>query len=599
MSNDTRGKWYRLPKVNVDKRLVTRRMRRAEGATIRHAHRFLIRRWGNALEVRRHIAIWFGLVGLLIVAGILQFVWFQNSYRTTAPSLDGTYAEAVLGPIDTLHPLFANTSAEQSASYLMFSRLLTYDTTGNLNYDLATDVSVNEEETVYTVSIRPDVKWHDGVNLSAYDVAFTVELMKHPATRSTITGWRDVSVSVVDENTIRFTLQFPYAAFRHALNFPIVPSHILGDISPSAQRESDFGNNPIGSGPFNFRFSQSINTDSGRRVIYMARNDNYYAGKAKLSRFQLHSYPDREAITTALTTGEVNAASDLSSVEIRDINPSRYSVVHAPINSGLYALINTGREPLTDVNVRRALQIATDTEALREKLEADTPPLHLPFINGQVRGTDVPLPPKHNSSEAEKILEEAGWALGSSGTRQKDGQELHVSVVTLKNSESEHILEELARQWRDVGVAVDIQVVDPVDVLQDVTQNIISPRNFDVLIYQLNIGADPDVYAYWHSSQATSQGFNLSNYKSAVSDDTLSSARARNDAALRNAKYATFANQWISDVPAIALYQLSTRYVHSVSARSIEEDAVLVSPVNRYANVLDWSVGTRMVYKTP
>ncbi len=599
MSDSNRGKWHRLPRVSLDKRRVTRHMRRAEGATIRHAHRFVIRRWGNALEVRRHIAIWFVLVGVLIAAAILQFIWFQNSYRTTAPSLDGTYAEAVLGPVETLHPLYVNTSAEQSASYLMFSRLLAYDDTGNLSYDLATDISVNEEETVYTVSMRPDAKWHDGVNLSAYDVAFTVELMKHPATRSTITGWRGVNVSVIDESTIRFTLEFPYAAFRHALNFPIVPSHILGDVQPGSQRESDFGSNPVGSGPFSFRFSQSVDADSGRKVVYMSRNDDYYAGKPKLSRFQLHSYPDRQAITAALTTGEVNAAADLSSVEIRDINPFRYSVVHAPINSGLYALINTERAPLADASIRRALRLATDTESLREKLGADTPSLHLPFINGQIRGADVPLAPKHDSSEAEKALGEAGWVLGSSGIRQKDGQELRISVLTLKNSESEHILEELVSQWRDVGIAVDTQIVDPGDVLQDVTQNIISPRNYDVLIYQLNIGADPDVYAYWHSSQATPQGFNLSNYKNAISDDTLSSARARNDTALRNAKYTTFANQWISDVPAIALYQLSTRYVHSVSARSMEEDAVLVSPVNRYANVLDWSVGTRTVYKTP
>lgn len=599
MSNTDRDKWYRTRKMNLDKRLITRRMRRAEGATVRHAHRFLVNRWSNVLEVRKHIIIWMIIVGSLIAAAGLQFIWYQQNYRTTAPSLDGTYAEAALGPIDTLHPLFSNTSAEQSVSYLMFSRLLTYDRTGNLKYDLATDISVNEDETVYTVKIRPDVKWHDGASLKARDIAFTVELMKHPATRSTITGWRDVGVEVIDDTTVQFTLQFPYAAFRHALNFPIVPRHILGEITPGTQRESDFSNNPVGSGPFNFRFTQNIDTASGRKVIHMARNDSYYAGKAKLSRFQMHVYNDREAIVTALTRGEVNAAADLSSVEVDNLNPAKYEVIHAPITSGLYALFNTESDLLKDKTLRQALNLATDTTAIREQLRSDTPPLYLPFINGQVKGDGLPAPQQHDSSKAEALLIGDGWVPNASGVREKDGKELRLSAVTLKNSESESILEELVRQWREVGIVVDTQVVDPSDVLEDVTQNILRPRNYDVLIYQLNIGADPDVYAYWHSSQATPQGFNLSNYKNAISDDALASARSRGDAALRNAKYITFARQWASDVPAIALYQLSVRYVHTTSARSVVYGTVLVSPINRYVDVLDWSVGKRTVYKTP
>ena len=130
-------------------------------------------------------------------------------------------------------------------------------------------------------------------------------------------------------------------------------------------------------------------------------------------------------------------------------------------------------------------------------------------------------------------------------------------------------------------------------------QNILQPRNFDVLLYQLNIGADPDVYAYWHSSQASMQGQNYSNYSNAISDDALNSARARTEPDLRNAKYITFAKQWLADVPAIGLYQSTTQYVVSRNAHSFDNSNILISPVDRYSDVLNWSVGNSNVYKTP
>ena len=130
-------------------------------------------------------------------------------------------------------------------------------------------------------------------------------------------------------------------------------------------------------------------------------------------------------------------------------------------------------------------------------------------------------------------------------------------------------------------------------------QNILQPRNYDVLLYQLNIGADPDIYAYWHSSQISPQGLNFSNYSNTISDDALTSARSRVEPLLRNAKYLTFSRQWLSDVPAIGLYQSTSQYVTSKNTHSFDKSNTLISPINRYSDVLDWSVGSQTVYKTP
>lgn len=599
MANKEPHKWRRLPKVNLSSRDLSRRFRKVEGATVKHARRFVFRRLDNFKEVRRRIAIWVIAIGIIIGAVGLQHMWYQQSYRTAAFAEEGTYAEGVMGPLDTLNPIFASTSAEEAAGELIFSRLLSYDSTGHLSYDLVNNMTVGNGGKTYTLTIRPDARWQDGPYVRARDVVFTVNLIKNPATRSTITGWSDVKVTAVDDRTVQFDLPVAYAAFPHALRMlPILPEHLLRDIEPSAVREYSFSRKPIGSGPFEIRFIQDVDVANGRKIVHLAKSDDYFKGAPRLDRFQLHVYKDGDALRRALATAEVNAATDLSITGTDSVNNERYDVEYRPTNSGVYAILNTVSPLLQDIKIRQALQAGTNTAALREALGDRAPSLYLPFVNGQIFG-DVPGAPAYDVSKAARLLDEAGWRVAEgSTTRSKDGQALRLSVVTTKNTDFEAVLAVLASQWRDLGVTITTRIVNPSDPSQNVVKDVLQPRNFDVLLYQLTIGGDPDVYAYWHSSQA-SGGFNFSNYRSSTSDDALVSARSRVEPDLRNAKYLTFARQWLNDVPAIGLYQATMQYVSTKSVHTIPKDFVLISPIDRFDSVLYWSVGERMVYKTP
>jgi peptide/nickel transport system substrate-binding protein len=600
MDDEKPNRWHRLQKLSFNKKDLTKRMRKAEGATVRHARKFIFRRMGNVREVRRHILIWAVAVGVLIGATGIQLMWYQQNYRINAPDIDGTYAEATLGPVNTMNPLFASTSAEESLSELMFSRLLAYDTSGNLGSDLATSVIVDAAGTTYTVKIRDNAKWHDGISVSSQDVAYTVGLLQNANLRSTIAAdWSSIKVAIVDDNTLTFTLPAIIAGFQHALTFPIMPKHILSSIEPNAIRENEFGNAPIGSGPFKLRFAQDIDASIGRKIVHLERNDVYYKGAPKLQRFQLHVYDSGESILRALSNGEVNAAADLTGVQVAGINRARYEVAVHPVKAGVYALMNTTSTILKDKAVRQALQRGTDMKLVRDALPANTPAIDLPFVRDQLTG-EVPQVASYDIEAAKKLLDDAGWKL-EDGVRKKDGVQLQLSVVTTKDETHESILEALAAQWRTLGIVVNTQIVDTSDVSQQVVQRVLQPRAYDVLIYQLTIGADLDVFPYWHSSQAqpSRSGRNLSNYSNAIADDALSSARSRLEPSLRNAKYLTFARQWVSDVPAIGLYQTTTHYVYSKNATAFKDSNNFVSPLDRYADVLYWTVGTRTVFKTP
>lgn len=596
---EQKGKsWRQFQRLNFSGKKFSKRAKKAEGATIRHAHKFIVHRWENIRNVRRHIIGWLVLVGVLIAAVGVQLNWFQRSYSIDAPAVGGTYAEAVLGPIDSLNPIYATTSAEDSASKLLFSSLYDYDNTGHLRGDLARNMTVNTEGTVYTVTLRDDAKWHDGTRLTAKDVVFTVNTIKNPATRSAIKGWQGIEAKIIDDTTVSFTLPATNAAFRHALTFPVLPQHSLAGVPPSLLRENSFSQSPIGSGPFRIRLLQTVDVVNGRKIVHMSANKDYYKGAPKLSRFQLHVYSTTDAIATALRTSEVNAATDVASGSVAAIDKERYSVVARPINNGVYALFNTKQPILKDKAVRQALQIATDTGDIKKNVSPDVSALDLPFVNGQLTGNDIPKRPAYDLNKAGEILEKAGWILQPDGKRAKEGQPLQLRITTTKGSGYEKALETLAQQWRKVGASIEAEVLDPADTSKDVSRRL-QQREFDVLIYELSIGADPDVYAYWHSSQSSQRLLNLSSYADASADEALSSASSRLEPELRNAKYISFAKQWLQDAPAVGLYQPVVYYVHAKTSQSIDPKTQLISARDRYADVLYWTADRATVYKTP
>lgn len=585
----------KIQNVDVSKKAINKRVKRAEGVTLRHARKFIFKRLDNARESRRRVIIWFIIVALIVLASGIQLSWYRQSYKTTASAESGTYAEGVVGKISTLNPLYASTSAEDALSQLVFSRLINYDQSGKLNYDIAKSMAIGEDSKTYTFKIRDDVLWHDGKPLTVDDVIFTFDLLKDPATRSTVQGWSAITVTKIDSETVEFKLPSVIAPFPHALAaVPILPKHTLEGVEPSNLREASFSSKPTGSGPFSVSLVQDIDIEDSRRSVLLEKNLSYYKGPAKIDRFQLSTYPNTDSLFKAIKSGEVIAAAGLDSSQITQLPTNKYTIGAIPVNGGVYALFNMRK--VTDKNVRQALQLATDTSKIREEFGLDLPALDKP-ITPALLGTNAINAESLNIAKANELLNQSGWVL-KDGKRYKNGSELVLNVVTVKG-ETEKALKSLSSQWAEIGVSVNASIYDPTDTSQRFVQDILQPRNYDVLIYELIIGGDPDVYAYWDSDQAISSGYNFSNYSSSVSDAALSSARTRLDTALRQAKYQTFTRQWLADVPAIGLYQSVLYYAHSNSVSGFNPDNLLVSPESRYADVLYWTALTKSVYKTP
>jgi peptide/nickel transport system substrate-binding protein len=592
-------KWNAFERLKIKQGSFSARAKNTETATLNHARHFVVSRWENTHQIRRHMALWLIGVGLLIAAAAVQFNWFSNAFMVTASANGGTYAEGNIGDINTLNPLYASTQSEQSLARLIFSSLFVYDNNGSLRGDLAQTIKTQDGGKRYVVEMRRGLVWQDGRAVTARDIAFTINLIKKPEVGSPLLpAWADIDVKTLDDSTIQFDLSSAYAPFPHALTFPVLPEHILTKVDPSTLRENIFSQKPLGSGPFNFDSVQNIDGKKQRKIVRLSQNVRYYRSLPKIERIQLHTFETQDDLFKSMLSGELSAASGLSMSELNQLNSNRFNISSVPVNSAVYALFNTSRGPLADKKVRQALQLGTNTDDIIKSYPVKLNGIDTPFTEDQV-GSDDLKKPKFNQAKAKKMLDDAGWRLKDGTVRKKGKETLEIEMVTVKDPDYDSVTNKVAEQWRSLGLKVKIQSVDTSDPSQNLASMVLQPRNYDVLVYELALGADPDSFAYWHSSQADGEGLNLSNYKDDISDDILVSARSRVDGDLREAKYRSFATRWLETVPAIGLYQSDLVYVSKPNVSSIASDARLITPYDRFNNVENWTVREGSVYKTP
>jgi peptide/nickel transport system substrate-binding protein len=292
---------------------------------------------------------------------------------------------------------------------------------------------------------------------------------------------------------------------------------------------------------------------------------------------------------TSFEKGELSAISGLDEVPAslkKNTSAVEYNI---PLTSAVMLFMRTSQESLKDVKVRKALALATDVTKLRSLLDYPVIAANEPLLKGQIGYNPASAELTSDQEQANKLLDEAGWVKGADGIRAKAGKPLELNFVSQNSAEYTTLSKSLKEQWAAVGVKLigteELKTSDEI-------QSVISQRSYDVLLYGVSIGADPDVFAYWHSTQADirSQGqLNVSEYKSTVADQSLEAGRTRSDPLVRAIKYKAFLEAWKNDVPAIALYQPRFLYITSNNLVGLPNKSINTD-TDRFNNVQDWTI---------
>lgn len=592
---------------NISKEDLKTKADKLKGASQKHVSKFVVKRWDSISNARLEIITWLVIVfGIIFLSGI-QLSVIQNNFMQETSIDGGTYVEGTVGTIKTLNPLYASNESELALSRIMFSSLFKMDNTGHLNTDLVKKYSISEDGKTYTLELKKDIKWHDGETLKANDVVFTFKLMQNQEARTVLgSNWKNISkikVQSLGDEIVKFELPLKFTNFINSLTFPIVPEHILADVKKSQLRENNFSSQPIGTGAFKFNKKQQIGEgissktgdDQGYSVTMVSNND-YYEGKPKLDSFRIQAYPTKEELLKAINNNDVNAAGGLNPQNIKELTNKSLDVVEKPLSYGVYSIFNTvASQDLKEIKFRRALQFATNTDELRKSLGMKTA-LYSPFIAGQIPEDSIEKP-KYNVEKAKKLLEELEYK-EKDGSLYKGDRKVSIEMVATTDDQMDLVADILAKEWKSLGIDVKVNKYSLSDPSQNFVGSVLQTRAYDVIVYKYAI-TDPDVFAYWHSSQGTGVGMNLAGYTSAVANDFLTSSRTAKTSDVKLRRYIGFAKQWQQDVPAIGLYQDQLEYVKTKNSSAFSGDTKLNEITDRFNDVYKWRIEKGLVRKTP
>lgn len=465
--------------------------------------------------------------GVVMLPGMTP-TWSGSARAQDAaePRRGGTYRLLGSGDIRSLDPGGAEGSADWwSAGGLLYNRLYGYDEQAQFFPDLAADFpAVSDDGLVYTIPLRPGVRFHNGREMVADDVAFSLAWQLWPEVYSwgktymeNVVGYDDViagetkdlsGVRVIDPTTIEITLKTPQAVF------PAILSMTMNGIAPRQEAidaGDDWGKSVvIGTGPFKF-----VEWNQGQNVIFERHAEYHKEGLPYLDRVELSLNVEPSVQMLRWESGEAEFIHTIPAAEVSGVlTDERFAetrrTVATPVTLRLF--MDTRTEPFSDLRVRQAVAIATDREffarstgGLVEPTEGIYVPIMLQF-DPEFR-SDYQYDPE----AAQALLNEAGYGDGIPGVKlygpvdyevQLQGLQADLAAVGI---EAEVIAGTWA-DWRDRIRSGEVQLA----------------------VYGWS-ASFPDAYDYasgWISCASVETGFNDGGYCNERIDELIASAEA-------------------------------------------------------------------------
>lgn len=576
------------------KRLFRKRRKQAEtiGALAEDQfERNLIKKIGRLVAVRRFVFVWLALIAVLIGSVVMQTRALSGYYQSLQPVAGGIYQEGIVGTYSNANPLYVTGQVNDAVSKLVFASLFKYDEDNRLKGDLAEGFTVDRTGTTYTVRLKPNLRWHDGKPLTAEDVVFTYKTIQNPDAQSPLNpSWLGVVVDAPDRRTVTFKLSNPLSSFQHSLTTGIIPKHSFEGSQPDNYRSLPFNTvEPIGAGPYRFKTIEvNGNSPSTRQEeIELVPFEDYHGGVAAIASFVIHTYPDQQTMISDFEEQDISAMVGLQELPRHLESDDTVKATAMPLTAANMVFFRTTEGVLADKAVRQALVGGTDIPALTEKLPPPILPVRAPLLPG-TPGYDPALRQlEMGADKANELLDGQGWQRRADGIRAKDGKPLVFKLYAQNTAEYTTVTQGLKSQWKKLGADVQVFLQSDADL-----RSTVASHSYDALLYGISLGVDPDVFVYWHSSQAdvrSASRLNLSEYKSTVADAALADSRTRSDPGLRSAKYKPFLQAWQQDAPAMGLYQPRFLYVTRDEVYNLK-DRTLTTDTDRFNNVNQWMV---------
>ncbi len=444
---------------------------------------------------------------------------------------------------------------------------------------------------VYTISLRPAMKWSDGTALTSRDVVFTGRLIQSFKVPRYSSKWRLVSkIIAIDDTTVEFHIKEPYATFLSGtLMAPIVPAHQWGPIAAQAETSQKklaalMNHNivePVGCGPFVFKEWRQGN------YLYLSKNKHFFAAGTTINGRALGPYIDgilfkiygtTDVAVLALRKGEIDLFWwGIQPGHLDQLSKSPQIRVYQSKKSALYYMgFNTRRPPFKDTVLRQAIATLVDKEFIVQRILQDAgtqmdaiiPPGNIQWYNTDVIHHGERLDRKERIRKAYHLLTRAGYTwsvppVDRQGQIQKaetlqlpDGTPMApFSILTPPADYDPHraMSGMMIQEWlREMGIPAYARPMHFSSLLQKIKSN----HDFDAFILGYGrLSLDPDYLRFFFLSQNDKKrGWNMSGYQNAEFDRIAIQSQSEMNVELRRQMIHKMQRIISQDVPYLPLY---------------------------------------------
>jgi len=474
------------------------------------------------------------------------------------------------------NPHLLHIEVDEGVHFAIFDPLFDVDAKGNFYPLLAKEVPTVENGGIsadglnWKLTLRDDVKWHDGKPFTAEDVKFTLELLVNPDFRS----WRRTGhnlvrdLTVVSPTEITWRMESPFAPYAAILASTfIVPKHAF---EGADLNNAPFNNAPIGTGAF--KWKERVPGDH----IELEANADYFGDGPYLERVVLKYIPEMTVLYTQLKTGDIDV------LALQWISPDNYEeaktlpdrvveVIGAPFFEGLS--LNLERPQFKDQAVREALYYAVDKQTIIDALYYGVPKPTESYVprESYYYNPDLPVQ-QYDLDKARALLDGAGWTPGADGIREKDGVKLSFTCSTTSgNHLREQAQQFLQQSFREIGVDMKIGNLPPAVMWGDHWML----SQFDMALAGLSCltGPDPDTSDYFLSTASPAKGGNGQNtwvYNNPEVDELLKKGGAVVSPEERLPIYRRVQEIMRHDLPFLPLFQYANIRGYKAGIQGVE-----------------------------
>jgi peptide/nickel transport system substrate-binding protein len=511
------------------------------------------------------------------------------------PQQGGVYSEALVGKFQRLNPVldFYN-SSDRELNRLIFSRMISFEERGIPKLELVETYGISQDGTIYNITLRPDVKWHDGRTLTSNDILFTVNMIRDGegvVPEDIRTFWTSVDVKILSENTVQFRLPEPFAPFLDYLSFGILPEHLLGNLSFDQMIDSGFNLQPVGSGPYSF---EGLITENNQiKGVILRANQNYFETPPLIEQMVFRYFENSTDALKAFQDGLVQGISKIDNSILGNVLTQPQLALYTarePRLTLIFLNLKNSEVPFfQDVNIRKALLSGLNRQKMIDKI-----------LNSQAIIADGPILPgtwayydgiktvEFNQLNALQLIKEAGYVLGgeNSTVRAKDGVEFRFELLYPDNEIHREMAVMIQQNWEALGAAVEIRGVP----YSELIESYLNPRSYQAVLIDLDLSwtPDPDPYPFWDQVQATG-GQNYSQWDNFVASDYLEQARITTNLIDRSLFYRNFQVVFEEELPAIPLFYPVYNF-----AVSKQIQGVTIGPLfdtsDRFMTVKNWFI---------